>query len=153
MIDFLLNHTLWWYWVVFGLVLIVSEIIMPLFVIIWFGLSAIIVGFIDLLFDTSFSTELTLWMLLSVVLLFVWFSFFKDKRITHSGQSDFKLETKGIVTKEIRLGERGKVRFEAPVLGSSLWHASADTTLEEGTVVQIEEVNGQLLKVKKIHKD
>jgi len=150
MIEILLTQTLWWHWVVFGLVLIVSEIVMPLFVIIWFGLSAIVVGLVDLAFNTSFSSELTLWMVLSLVLLFIWFTFIKDKNTTSSGQSDFKLDTKGVVIKAIPHGERGKVRFEAPVLGSSEWHATSDATLKEGTVIHIEEINGQLIKVAKL---
>jgi membrane protein implicated in regulation of membrane protease activity len=149
MIEILLTQTLWWHWIVFGLVLIVAEIVMPLFVIIWFGLSAIIVGVVDLAFETSFMNELTLWMILSLILLYVWFRFLKDKSSTPSGQSDYKLDTKGVVIEAIPHGERGKVRFEAPVLGSSEWHATSDVTLEKGTVVRIEDINGQLIKVKK----
>lgn len=150
MIETLLTQTLWWHWVVFGLVLIIAEIVMPLFVIIWFGLSAIIVGLIDLMFHTSFMMEVTIWTILAVVLLFIWFTFLKGKSTTESGQSDFKLDTKGIVTQDIPHGERGKVRFEAPVLGSSEWHATSDATLEKGTVVRIEDINGQLIKVAKL---
>ncbi len=149
MMDFFIHSMLWWHWVVFGLLLVVSEIVVPLFVIIWFGLAAIIVGFIDFLFDTPFTLEIALWTILSVVLLVLWFKFFKGKSITESGQSDFRLETKGIVIKKIPHGERGKVRFEAPVLGSSQWHATSEENLEVGTIVHIIEVNGQLIKVAK----
>ena len=149
MIETLLTQTLWWHWIVFGLVLIVAEIVMPLFVIIWFGLSALIVGIADLAFETSFMSELSLWMILSPLLLFIWFRFLKDKSSTPSGQSDFKLDAKAIVIETIPHGERGKVRFEAPVLGSSEWHATSDANLEKGTVVRIEDINGQLIKVKK----
>ncbi len=147
MIDFLINNMLWWHWISFGLVLVVSEIVVPLFVIIWFGLAAIMVGFIALLFDTTFPLEIAIWTILSVILLFVWFKFFKEKSISESGQSDFGLTTKGIVIEKIPHGERGKVRFESPVLGSSQWHATSEENLEVGTTIQIVEVNGQLIKV------
>jgi len=150
MIDFLMTNMLWWHWIILGLVLIVSEIAMPLFVIIWFGLSAIIVGFIDLIFSTTFTQELTIWMILSVVLLILWFKFFKEKSITQSGQSDFRFKTKGLVTEDIPVGERGKVRFEAPVLGSSEWHAISDENLKVGTTIRIVDVNGQLIKVSRV---
>ena len=150
MIDLLVTNTLWWHWVAFGLLLTVSEIVMPLFVIIWFGLAAIIVGLIDLLFVTSFVSEFALWLILSVVLLFVWFTFFKEKGISKSGQSDFTLKTKGVVIEKIPHGQRGKVRFEAPVLGSSEWHATSDENLEVATTIRIVEVNGQLIKVEKV---
>lgn len=150
MIDFLVNHTHWWHWMIFGLVLIVTEIAMPLFVIIWFGLAALVVGLIDLLFATSFMTEIALWTIISVVLLLVWFKFFKEKGISKSGQSDFTLKTKGVVIEKIPHGERGKVRFEAPVLGSSEWNATSEENLEVATTIRIVEVNGQLIKVEKV---
>ena len=150
MIDFLMTHMLWWHWIILGLVLIVSEIAMPLFVIIWFGLSAIIVGFIDLLFSTTFIQELTTWIILSVVLLFMWFKFFKEKTVTESGQSDFRFKTKGVVIEKIPHGARGKVRFESPVLGSSEWQATSEENLEVATTIRIVEVNGQLIKVEKV---
>ncbi len=150
MIDFLMTNTLWWHWIIFGLVLIVSEIAIPLFVIIWFGLAAIAVGLIDLVFATSFMTEIALWTILSVVLLLVWFKFFKEKGISKSGQSDFTLKTKGVVIEKIPHGERGKVRFESPVLGSSEWHATSEENLEVATTIRIVEVNGQLIKVEKV---
>lgn len=150
MIDFLVNHTHWWHWMIFGLVLIVTEIAMPLFVVIWFGLAALVVGLIDLLFATSFMTEIALWTIISVVLLLVWFKFFKEKGISKSGQSDFTLKTKGVVIEKIPHGERGKVRFEAPVLGSSEWNATSEENLEVATTIRIVEVNGQLIKVEKV---
>lgn len=135
---------------IFGLVLIVTEIAMPLFVVIWFGLAALVVGLIDLLFATSFMTEIALWTIISVVLLLVWFKFFKEKGISKSGQSDFTLKTKGVVIEKIPHGERGKVRFEAPVLGSSEWNATSEENLEVTTTIRIVEVNGQLIKVEKV---
>jgi len=149
MLEQILTHPLWWHWIVFGLLLVVSEIIMPLFIVVWFGLSAIVVGIIDKLFDTSFSTELLIWIVLSVAFLASWFVFFKDKTISKSGQSDFTLGTKGIVTKEIKPHDKGKVKFDAPVLGSSNWFATADEELEVGTSIKIIDVKGQLLKVQK----
>lgn len=149
MIEFLLTDLLWWHWVVLGLILIVSEIFMPLFIVLWFGVSALIVGVVDLVFATSFMSELILWMTLSVIFLVLWFVFLKDKTITKSGQSDSNLNTKGVVSEKIEFASRGKVRFDTPVLGSREWQANADETIEAGESVSIVEVNGQLIKVKK----
>jgi membrane protein implicated in regulation of membrane protease activity len=147
--EFLIANALWWHWIIFGIVLVVAEIVVPLFIIIWFGLSAIVIGFIALLFATSFLSELALWIIFSLLFLFIWFKYFKEPAISESGQSDFKLETKGVVIEKISDKKRGKVRFEAPVLGSSQWQAISDDVLEVGDSVHIVEVNGQLIKVKK----
>ena len=34
----------YWYWLVFGMVLVIAEMFIPSFTIFWFGLGAIIVG-------------------------------------------------------------------------------------------------------------
>ena len=34
----------WWHWVVFGFVLIIAELAVPQFVLVWFGLGALLVG-------------------------------------------------------------------------------------------------------------
>jgi membrane protein implicated in regulation of membrane protease activity len=149
--EFLIANTLWWHWIILGIILVVAEIVVPLFIIIWFGLSAIVIGFVALLFTTSFLGELALWILLSILFLFIWFKFFKEASVSESGQSDFRLETKGVVIERIPHAERGKVRFEVPVLGSSQWHAISDEVLEVGDTVHIVDVNGQLIKVKKDH--
>ncbi len=149
MMEFLSTNLLWWHWVVFGLILATIEIFMPLFIVLWFGLAAIIVGIIDFAFATSFATELFLWIILSILFLALWLILFKDKTVSKSGQSDFRLGTKGIVIQKIKPHSKGKVRFNTPVLGSSEWFAIADEEIAEGVSINIVDVNGQLLKVKK----
>jgi len=149
MMEFLANDLLWWHWVAFGMVLGVSEIIMPLFVVIWFGLSAIVVGFVDLAFNTTFAVELSIWILLSLLLLTIWFMYFKNSDVEKSGQADDKFDTRGVVTQMIKHGHRGKVHFDSPLLGSSEWVASSDEDIEVGEAIKIVEVNGQLIKVRK----
>lgn len=149
MIEYLSTNLLWWHWIVLGIILVVGEIFAPLFIILWFGLAAIVVGIIDLTFHTAFITELLLWILLSSIFLALWILFFKEKTITKSGQSDFTLSTKGVVLEAISPNAKGKVRFQAPVLGDSIWHAISDEEINVGEGVNIVEVNGQLIKVKK----
>jgi len=150
--EFLITNLLWWHWIAFGIVLVVAEIFVPLFVIIWFGLSAIIVGILTLFFTLSFNINFAIWIILSTILLALWFKYFKKESIDKSGQDDFRLDTKGVVTEDIKKGYKGKVHFDMPVLGSSDWYATSDEDIESGQRVEIDEVNGQLLKVKKIQR-
>jgi hypothetical protein len=149
MIEFLSINLLWWHWIILGLILVASEIFIPLFIVLWFGLSAVVVGLVDLGFETSFMSELFLWIVLSLIFLTLWFTFFKDKTITKSGQSDFTLDTKGVVIQKISPSNKGKVQFASPVLGDREWPASSDEIIETGESVQIVEIIGQLIKVKK----
>lgn len=150
MIEFLSSHMLWWHWLIFGSILIVAEIFVPSFIVIWLGVSALIVGTLDAIFATSFTTELAVWIVLSVLLLFLWFKVFKPKAASHSGQSDNTFDVQGTVTARIKKGEKGQVKFDSPVLGDTQWYAIADEVLEASTRVKIIEVRGQLMYVKKV---
>ena len=41
----------WWHWIVGGIVLILAELVIPSFFIVWFGLGALFVGLLALAFD------------------------------------------------------------------------------------------------------
>jgi membrane protein implicated in regulation of membrane protease activity len=150
MIEFLSVYMLWWHWLILGSILVVAEIFIPSFVTIWLGLSAIIVGFMDLYFETSFATELTVWILLSLFFVFLWFKVFKPKRASNSGQSDNSFDVNGSVIEKIGKGKKGRVKFDSPVLGDTQWYAIADEDLEAGSRVEIREVRGQLMYVKRV---
>lgn len=150
MIEFLSIYMLWWHWLILGSILVVAEIFIPSFVTIWLGLSALIVGFMDLYFETSFTTEVTVWILFSLFFVFLWFKVFKPKRASNSGQSDNSFDVKGSVIEKIGKGKKGRVKFDSPVLGDTQWYAIADEDLEAGSRVEIREVRGQLMYVKRV---
>ena len=150
MFDIINSLILWWHWIIIGIILITAEIFVPIFVIIWFGVSAIIIGFIDYFFKISFQVELSLWIILSILFTVLWFKFFKEKTLTNSGQSNNSYDTKGVVIEKIELGQRGLVKFDSPILGASKWIATSDNKLEIGVRVKIEKIKGQLIKVKEI---
>jgi len=150
MIEFLSSHILWWHWLILGSILVVAEIFIPSFITIWLGLSALIVGFMDLFLGTSFTAELAVWIVLSLLFIFLWFRVFKPKSLSRAGQSDNSFEVKGTVVETIRKGEKGKVKFDSPVLGDTQWYAISDEELDAETRVEIIEIRGQLMYVKRL---
>lgn len=58
-----------WSWWLLGLVLLGLEIVMPGFVLVWFGAAAIVVGVIALALDWSVRTLALIWAVTSIVLL------------------------------------------------------------------------------------
>jgi membrane protein implicated in regulation of membrane protease activity len=65
-----------WSWWVLGLVLLALELVMPGFVLVWFGVAAVLVGLLALLVDWSVQSLALVWAAASVVLLLVgrrWF--------------------------------------------------------------------------------
>ena len=68
----------WWHWVVLGLCLAMSELAIPAFFIIWFGIGAIGVGIALLVMpELAVPTQILLWAALSVVLVGIWFRYLK----------------------------------------------------------------------------
>ena len=75
MIEWLDTHIVYWHWVVFGLLLAATEIFVPAFFMLWLGVSAIVVGVILSVVSISFSTQLLIWIILSITCLMVWFKY------------------------------------------------------------------------------
>ncbi|WP_295420884.1 NfeD family protein [Sulfurovum sp.] len=149
MIVFLNETVLWWHWVVLGIILLILEMNSGTFILLGLGIAAVFVGVVDSIMGTSFTTELSMWTVLSVLSIAAWFKWFREPSVSDTGQSNYTLDTLGTVTEEIHPHDRGKVIFDTPVLGNTSWHATAKKTIPEGSRVKIIEVNGQLIEVQK----
>ena len=150
MIAFLNEVVLWWHWIIFGIVLLLVEMSIGTFFILGLAVAAILVGIIDLLFLTAFNTELLIWIIFSLLAIAAWFKWFREPHQTDSGQSNYRLDTLGIVLEEIEPHNRGKVKFDSPVLGNTAWHATAKVKIEKDTRVKIVQINGQLIEVEPV---
>jgi len=150
MITFLNETVLWWHWIVLGIVLLILEMNSGTFIMLGLGVSAMFVGIVDVLVDTSFTTELTIWMILSILSIAAWFKWVKEPQISDTGQSNYTLDALGTVIQEIHPHKRGKVTFDIPVLGNSIWHATSKESIAKGSRIKIIDVNGQLIEVQKI---
>jgi len=148
LIEFFTQYITWWHWIVLGILFIMLEMATGTFIVLGFGIAAILVGLADLLFRMNFLLQIALWILFSIIIIAFSFKYFKEQPIVSStGQSDHGFDTEGTVTQVIEAHRRGKVRFDDPVLGNTVWHAFADQTLNIGDRVTIKKVNGQLIKV------
>ncbi len=152
MIEFLNETILWWHWIVFGIALLIWDMSMGTFFILGLGVAAIIVGILDTFLDTSFTIELTIWMILSILAITAWFKWFREEPVTDSGQSNYRLDTLGVVMEDIQPHSRGKVTFDTPVLGNTSWHAISKVDIDKGTRVKIVQINGQLIEVEPLIK-
>ena len=148
MVEFLNQYVVWWHWVVLGLIFIITEMATGTFISLGLGVAAIIVGLIDLLLEMGVVYQLLLWIILSVAIIAALFKWFKSQpTVSETGQSSYRFDTLGTVTEEIHPHHRGKVAFDTPVLGNTVWYATSDYDLPEGSRIKIVEVNGQLIEV------
>jgi len=144
----------YWHWIVFGIVLMLSEIFIGSFFIFWFGAAAVVVGLLILpLPDMSPTAQLIIWAVSSASFALAWFKLVKPLNVD---------KTKAGLSKEALVGEigqvlqipsgdkRGKVRFPAPVLGSDEWLIISHDTISIGDRVSVVDLSGNALIVEKV---
>ena len=140
----------WWHWIAGGLLLILLELAIPSFFIIWFGLGALLVGLLMLLIPLSLATQFTVWAIASGAMVFLWMRYFKSPDRTKSGLAkEAFLGESGMIIREVTELNKGQIRFQKPILGSDTWPVIADETIPAGERASIVDVMGQTLKVAK----
>jgi membrane protein implicated in regulation of membrane protease activity len=142
----------WWTWVVGGIALILAELAIPFFFIVWFGLGAILVGLLMLaLPHLSLTAQLAVWTLASLAMVVLWFRVFKRSfHKTRVGTADGEVIGEiGVLVSAVAPFERGRVRFQRPLLGSEEWVCLADSAIAAGERVRVVAVEGSFLKVGK----
>lgn len=144
---------LWWYWVAFGMLLVLAEIFLVSFTIFWFGLAAIVVGLL-LWFapEIALSWQLLGWALFSIAFAVLWFRYFKPtmRDRTKAGISKEAVQGEtGLVVRLAQENQRGMVRFAMPLLGDDEWEFFCSDQLSIGDRVIVVDVSGNTLVVSK----
>lgn len=144
----------WWYWIAAGLVLIGLELVIPSFTIIWFGLGALLVGILVALAPSLPDwLQVLCWALASIAFTLLWFRYLKPKGDrTHAGLSKEGIigETGIIIKGTADSYAKGKIRFRISLLGADEWLYFAEEPLTVGDSAIVEDIEGQILKVRKI---
>ena len=139
----------WWHWAVGGIALIVAELVVPAFVLIWFGLGALLVALFVALAGIDLTVQLALWLVISLALVAGWFKVFKPgMHKTRIGMADANVVGEvGMLVHAVAPFEKGEVRFQKPILGSDVWECIADEAIKSGERVKVLDVEGSFLKV------
>lgn len=141
---------LWWHWIVLGIVVMLLELAVPAFFLIWFGLGAVVVGLVLVAFPAiSLAYQIIAWTLCSVLFIWLWFKVFKPNIFkTKAGMAKGSLIGEvGLVTQGIRPYEKGQIRLQKPILGEDVWASVADEEIKVGERVRVLDVEGNTLKV------
>ena len=140
----------WWHWAIGGIVLILLELAIPSFFVIWFGLGALLVaGVLLLVGELSLTAQLLLWIVASLAMVVLWFRVFRPSRHktligTASGEVIGEV---GLLVGAVAPFEHGKVRFQRPILGAEEWACLAETAIPAGERVKVVSIEGSYLKV------
>jgi len=129
------------------------EILLPSFTALWFGIGALLVGFLLLAFpEMAVGWQIFIWAIASGVATWSWFKFLKPK----SGD-----RTKAGLALEAIVGESGQVisvplekkrgvlRFSTPILGAEEWPFICDEQVSLGDRLIVNDVSGNTLLVRK----
>ena len=151
MFEWLNANIAYWHWLIFGLCLALAEIMLLSFVTLWFGLAAIIVGLLLLIYPFSFTLQLLIWIILSIIIVFSWFKWVSPhlKNKTFSGMSrESMIGQIGTVIEYNSVHEgRGTMRFPAPILGNDEWQFICTDNIDLGDRVMVREFSGNTLIV------
>lgn len=144
----------WWYWIVAGFLMIGLELVIPSFTIIWFGLGALLVGVLLLVFSGMPDwLQVLCWVAASICFTVAWFRYLKpDKLKSSAGLAKEGIigETGMVIKGTTDSYGKGRVRFRIALLGADEWVCFADEPLNVGDTVLVEDIEGQILKVRKI---
>lgn len=142
----------WWHWMVLGVVLVLLELAVPAFFVIWFGLGALIVGAaLAVAPGIPLPGQIALWIVASLAFVVLWFKVFKAQvHRTRVGLSEGQFSGEvGLATRPIMPFQKGQVRFQKPILGSDVWEAIASEDIAVGERIKVLDVEGNILRVAK----
>ena len=142
----------WWHWAVLGIGLIIAELAVPAFFIVWFGLGALLVSVVVLVVPSlGLTAQLLTWTVASVAMVVVWFRIFKPgMHKTRIGMSDSNIVGEvGMLTRDVEPYQKGQVRFQKPLVGSESWECISDEVIKSGERVKVLGIEGSFLKVGK----
>ncbi len=138
----------WWVWLVFGIGLILLELVLPTFFIIWFGIGAVLVSLIALAAPAlQLDMQVLLWVLFSSVTTVLWFKLFKRKQPDVRWTADSVIGEVGLLTSSVSQFQKGRVRFQKPLLGNEEWTCVADGNIPAGERVRLVAIEGNTARV------
>ena len=141
---------LYWHWLVIGMLLVVAEIFIPSFTVLWFGLGALVVGLVEMVAPMSMTTQILVWTVSSVLFAVGWFKVIKPKMAAANQNKQSRqsaIGESGLVIKLPSESTLGTMRFSTPVLDRDEWQFRCDVEVELGDRLHIQEISDQTLVV------
>jgi len=134
------------FWFAFGLVLFLLEVVVPGFIIFFFGVGAWITALVCLLFDPGTNMQIVIFGITSIISLIalrriIQKKFFYNKENLSAEVEDEFTGKEGIATVDFTSDNKGKVEFRG-----TTWKAESTSPIKEGqTVIVVEKVNFTLI--------
>ncbi|MDZ4099886.1 MAG: NfeD family protein [Methylophilaceae bacterium] len=142
-----------WLWGILGLILLAAEMATGTIYILWFGISALIVSLILMIYpDLHVSLQFFIFAAFSLVSLAIWKIFYKKSAVNDLkiGQSQGdEVGRIGTIVEAVSPKKNGRIQFAQGVMGSREWAAIANEELEVGAEAEITAIIGNAVNVKR----
>jgi len=140
-----------WHWMLIGIILMLTELLVPALVAFWFGLGAVLLaGLLWVFPEIGLAWQLFIWLCFSALMLLAWYFHFRRYMFdrTQAGLSrKAVLGTCGQVLESPMGSEPGRVRFTIPILGDMEWPFICESSVAPGDRVWVIDVSGNTLVV------
>ena len=136
-----------WHWGIAGMVLLILEMIVSGFFLIWLGVAALTVALLMLVFPFMFwHLQLTIWAILSIATFMAWRAY-RRKNPAATAEPTLNRRGEQYVGRHFTLEEPvvngyGKIKVD-----DSTWKIKCDEDLKQGSKVLVKAVDGTMLLV------
>lgn len=138
-----------WYWLVFGFILLIGEAVLPGIFLLWWGLAAFAVGILNAIMPLPLAWDWIIFAVLAVVASLIWWRYQHNKDQQEDPHTALNqrgiamLGQRGVVT-EMQQNSIGRAHF-----GDTTWRIKGEQ-LQVGDVVKVKSVSGITLSVEKM---
>lgn len=130
-----MENILWLIWLGIGVAFIVAELMLPAFILVFFGVGAIIAG-ATAFFGSTLQMQIVIFGASSLALLLLLRKFmattFRGSAIDDSAEEDLAIGAVAVVMEAIKPPNRGRIKFQG-----TFWTADSTQIIEPGTTVRI----------------
>ncbi|MDE4519427.1 NfeD family protein [Moraxella catarrhalis] len=141
-----------WHWAVIGMLLMIGELFIPSFAMLWFGVAALVTALLLWAVPMGLLSQVVIWLGLSIVACILWFRLIQPRIKTRTkaglGGSVIVGEI-GMIVSPVLTNGLGVVRFSVPKVGAAEWACRTldGRPIEVGTRVIVTAVMGNELIV------
>ncbi|OAV12933.1 NfeD family protein [Moraxella catarrhalis] len=141
-----------WHWAVIGMLLMIGELFIPSFAMLWFGVAALMTALLLWAVPMGLLSQVVIWLGLSIVACILWFRLIQPRIKTRTkaglGGSVIVGEI-GMIVSPVLTNGLGVVRFSVPKVGAAEWACRTldGRPIEMGTRVIVTAVMGNELIV------
>ncbi|MGR5320650.1 MULTISPECIES: NfeD family protein [Vibrio] len=145
-----LQGVTFWYWIAFGLALLVVELLGTAGYFLWLGISALLVGMIMSVLPISWQLQWLAFATFSLVTTWLWWRRQWTKDRQNDQKRDLNQKHKQLIGNIVTLEEDFKVGINRLRVADTTWSAQCEHDLPAGSRVEIVAIEGIILTVKPV---